>query len=327
MSLEDARAGAREALGRVRQGIDPRTARIAATAAEQHRRARTVELAIKDFIALYPRYRPSTRAEVGRVLTREVIPSLGSLPVSEVDRRGIARVINAVVDRGAGTTANRLYAYLQALFRWLIERGELETTPIVNLGKPAAERSRDRVLSETELRAVWRAAGQIGAPFGPFVHLLMLTAQRRSEVASMRRRDLDLAERVWTLPREFTKADRAHQVPLSSPAIDLLRGLMWPAGQHGDELPDDALLFAATRLRKLADPAPRHISGWSKFKAGLEKAALLEMQAAEQRTAAYRGTPGAGRRGAAVDLARPATHHGQRHGPTGGRAARHRAAA
>jgi hypothetical protein len=165
VSLEAARTAAHELLESARAGIDPAIAQRAAAdaargAAEatERDRGRTVALAVNDFLRLYRRYRPSTRAEVGRLLKRELVSRLGTVPVSGVDRRAVAGVINAVADLGHGTTANRLFAYLQTFFRWLVERGELEATPMVNLSKPAAERSRDRALTDAELAAVWEAA-------------------------------------------------------------------------------------------------------------------------------------------------------------------------
>ena len=92
---------------------------------------------------------------------------------------------------------------------------------------PGKETKRDRVLSDDELRLLWAAADKQGWPFGPFTKLLILTAQRKGEVAGMRWSDLNLEadEPVWTLPREQTKADRAHAVPLAPMAVDIIKAL------------------------------------------------------------------------------------------------------
>jgi integrase len=90
---------------------------------------------------------------------------------------------------------------------------------------PTAERSRDRVLSDDELFLVWEAADRIGYPFGPLVQVLALTGQRRDEVGCMRWSELSLESRLWTLPRERTKTDTAHEVPLSDKAIVALKAL------------------------------------------------------------------------------------------------------
>jgi integrase len=269
MSLEQARAVAQDTLRKVRGGTDPAEELARQIEAERERKARTISLAIADFLAVYPRYRPSTRAQVKRLFNREVVPELGDKPVSAVARKDIARVINLVADRGSPIMANRLFAYLQAFFGWLVDRGDLDTTPFTNLHKPSPEHSRDRVLTDAELGAVWKAAEGMGYPFGRVVQLLILTAQRRDEVGSMRRADIDTAERLWTLPREKTKSDRTHRVPLSPLATQII-----------DKLParDDVLLFPPSRRLKKDDSA-RHISGWSALKRTLDEKAQAQFRA------------------------------------------------
>ncbi len=264
MGLEEARGRAKVALAAAKANRDPVQEEDARKREEGEKRARTMQAAVDDFLLKYPRYRPSTRAEVSRLLKKEVLPTLKERPVSSVTRRDIARVVNAVADRGAAITANRVLAYLGAFFSWLVERGELEATPLVNLAKPAPERSRDRVLTDGELRAVWLAGESMAYPFGRVVQLLLLTAQRRDEVAGMRRKDVDLAQGLWTLEREATKSDRRHEVPLSPGAVELLKDLP----ERGD------LFFAAMSIRKKGDETPRHISGWSNFKTALDKKAV-----------------------------------------------------
>lgn len=275
MTLAVARAKAGEALQAAKENRNPAIEEATRQREEGEKRSRTMTLAVEEFLKLYPRYRPSTRAEVARLLRREVLPTLGERSISGITRRDIARVVNAVSDRGAHTTANRVLAYLGAFFTWLVERGELDATPILNLAKPAKERSRDRVLTDGELRAVWLAGEKMGAPFGSLVQLLLLTAQRRDEVAGMSRSDLDLAAGIWILAREQTKPDRRHEVPLSSLARSIIKGLP----DRGD------LIFRAMSVRKTADTTPRHISGWSTFKRRLDEKALEILQAVENKEA------------------------------------------
>ena len=90
---------------------------------------------------------------------------------------------------------------------------------------PSPELSRDRVLTDHELRAVWKAAEEIGYPFGDAIQLLILTGQRRSEVLEAEWSEIDLSGRLWTVPRERSKTDSAHLVPLSDAAADLLSEL------------------------------------------------------------------------------------------------------
>lgn len=93
------------------------------------------------------------------------------------------------------------------------------------MDKPKAEAARERVLTMDELARVWRAAGLLGYPAGPWARVLMLTGQRRSEVAGMRWADVDLEAGTWTLTASHTKAKRAHLVPLPAAALAIIRDL------------------------------------------------------------------------------------------------------
>jgi integrase len=88
---------------------------------------------------------------------------------------------------------------------------------------PAKEVARDRVLDDTELAQVILAARKIGGPYGCIVELLALTGQRRQEVAGLRREELDLAQRIWIVPKIRTKNAKAHIVHLSKPALAVLK--------------------------------------------------------------------------------------------------------
>jgi len=125
-----------------------------------------------------------------------------------------------------------VYSYASVLFRWLLRREYIAGNPLENIDKPEAPAARDRVLSDAELKAVWVAAASLGAPLSAFYRLLIVTLQRRSEVAGMNWMELDRAGAVWLIPAERTKTETAQLVPLSSLAIDeldlLAGGSDWP---------------------------------------------------------------------------------------------------
>ena len=89
---------------------------------------------------------------------------------------------------------------------------------------------RDRVLQDDETRALWAASDQIGWPFGPIAKLLLLTAQRAGQVAGMRWSELNLEEKLWTLPAARCKNNVVHIVPLSDAVIEILAQLPRFAG-------------------------------------------------------------------------------------------------
>jgi integrase len=190
------------------------------------------------------------------LLRRDVLPFWATRPVREITRPDVIELIDRVADRGARVHANRVLAAVRVLFNWALSRGVIEASPAAGVKAPGAETVRERVLSEDELREVWRAADATAYPFGPFFKLLILTAQRRDEVAAMRWSEIDTSRAVWTIPGQRAKNGRAHEVPLSEPALDILRAV--PRLDGSD--------FVFTTTGNAA------ISGFSKAKARLNRA-------------------------------------------------------
>ena len=124
-------------------------------------------------------------ATVKRIMAREVLPFIGEMQIEAVRKRDLIAVIDRVADR-APIRANRVLAHTKRLFRWAAARDLIEVNPAANIEKPSAERARDRVLSDAELVAVWRAAQRLGGPFGAGIKLLMLTGARFSEIFEAR---------------------------------------------------------------------------------------------------------------------------------------------
>jgi integrase len=159
----------------------------------------------------------------------------GRRRVSLVDRWGARRIgdiadadiIDALdqVSRHAPIAANRLHAVLSGLFAWAKDKRLVASNPCTGLRRPAEENARDRVLNDKELRAVWLAAGELGHPYTGVVRLLILTGQRRNEIADLRRSEIDMEERAIHLPAARTKNGRAHDVPLSPAALAIIATL------------------------------------------------------------------------------------------------------
>jgi integrase len=142
----------------------------------------------------------------------------------------VLEILDRVVDGGAPIAANRVLAAVRKLLNWAVARDILQSSPCAGVKPPAAERARDRVLSDDELRLVWQAADKMGGTFGPLVKLLALTGQRRDEVAGLRHGELDLDARLWTLPPARTKNNQPHEVPLSAAALAVLESVPRVAG-------------------------------------------------------------------------------------------------
>jgi integrase len=146
---------------------------------------------------------------------------LHGLRLGEIDRRTIAQVL-AGVERNAGPFArNRTRANLSAFFAWLIREGLIETNPVAGTGKANEGPSRDRVLTQTELAEVWRAAN---GTFGDIIHLLLLTGQRRNEIGFLRWSEIDFGRGMIVFPPERTKNKLKHELPLAPQALAILQG-------------------------------------------------------------------------------------------------------
>ena len=151
--------------------------------------------------------------------------------------------VSALMDKLSDKPASRrnTFAVLRRLFRWAVNRGDIESSVLRDMDAPPAPASRDRVLSDEELARIWRGSDMLGYPFGPFVRLLMLTGQRREEVAGLDWAELDQKRGLWTIPAHRAKNRVVHDVPLSELAIlclddlanrsaDSNNGVRWPSG-------------------------------------------------------------------------------------------------
>ena len=260
---KDARRAAMKALERVRDGVDP--------AEEKRRRRDAAAIALADtfsaclqdyLIAVRRNAAPSTAREVRRVLEREFLPYWRNRPIGSIARGDISHRISVIVGRDADVMANRALSYLRRLFSWAVNEGRLGTSPLIGMRPPAKETTRDRVLDDEEVRWLWQACDSMGEHWsGPFTKLLLLTAQRRDEVAGMRWAELDLPSATWRLPAERTKNGRAHDVHLSDAACAILNKIT----RVGD------YVFSVTGTTPVA--------GFSKVKRRLDAAVLAAKRA------------------------------------------------
>src|SRR5262249_16427015 len=119
----------------------------------------------------------------------------------------------------------KVLGILSRIFNWHASRSDDFRSPIIRgmARTKISERARDRILTDDELRAVWRASQAPTGPFHALVRFLLLTAARRSEAAKMRWSELD--GRDWNLPRERNKTNVELVRPLSDAAMAVLAGL------------------------------------------------------------------------------------------------------
>ena len=214
-----ARSLAKDLLARVRLGEDPLALKHEAAAR-----------ASETFGAQLPRYlafkraslRPRSYAQVERHLMVHAKP-LHNRPLASLatDRRGVAIVLANIAEASGPVEANMVRSSLSACCSWLMREGLLESNPIVATNKAPQNGARTRVLSNADLKAIWN--GLDDDRYGAIVKLLALTSLRREEVGGLCWSEVDFSQEIIRLPAERCKNKRPHDVPLSAPALAILR--------------------------------------------------------------------------------------------------------
>jgi integrase len=194
-----------------------------------------------------------TAAEIERRLRKNVIPLIGNVRLAELHRRDINRAVDPIVRRGRLAEACRVFEDLRSIMRWAVARGDLDRNPMDGMKKPAAPRSRTRVLSDDEIRQLWSGLPQTLAKSKScqrIIQLCLVTAQRVGEVAGMRRAELDLTRREWHLPGTRTKNGHAHCVALSDLAIRIISEALADSGNSPFVFPSNGCALPAMAVAR-----------------------------------------------------------------------------
>jgi len=223
----------------------------------------TCEAFAEIYMSRWAKPRKRTYAEDERMLRKDVTPYIGSMRMADITRADVVALIDRIVKRGAGISANRTLTVLKRFFGFAVEQGVLDHSPCTHIRAPEKENRRDRVLSPMEISMFMSVLDQssMSASMKAALQLLLVTAQRRGEVITMEWEEIDLEGRVWTLPSDKSKNGRSHRVPLSTRAVLILRGLQTSAeptgwvfpGANGRHLRTDSLNQALSRLIKQFD--------------------------------------------------------------------------
>jgi site-specific recombinase XerD len=244
VSLAKARHAAEAARTKIRNGAGPageqRTARKAPTD--------TIAALVKEYVAKHVRAKMRAPAEEERILNVEVLPTWQDRSVRELPRRDVRALVEPIIERGSPVMANRVLAVIRRMLNYGVRNDWLDANPASLIEKPGRETSRERVLTDDEVRRIWRllsrqpmtseraaprrkrSTGTRDDPICPVapamaavIKVRLLTAQRGGEVVRMRWQDVDLDAGWWTIPGEFSKNGRAHRVPLLADAIALIK--------------------------------------------------------------------------------------------------------
>lgn len=189
-------------------------------------------------------------ADQERQLELHVLPHWRERKIGEIKRRDVRDLIEGIEGK---VLPNRILALVRPIFRFALSRDWIDASPSEGIEPPRKETVRERVLDMGEIARLWAAAPLLGYPSGQFVRMLLLTAQRRTEVASMRWADVDLKAATWIIPAGETKSARSQLVPLSPAAVATLK-----------EVPEIGPFVFST-------DGETHVSNFAKSKARLDE--------------------------------------------------------
>ena len=249
LMLSGARKLAAEVAIQIGKGSDPVTSKRQAKAEQDRRREDTFRSVAERYMKreagmkLDANGNPTSfdvsKLRTGRerwlMLQRSIFPSIGGTPIAEIKKSDVIGLLDKIADgelkdhngrqiKGGSGAADRTLALLRKIFGWYALRSDDDFRSPIMAGLnrlKASERARERVLSNQELRAIWRTASQLEGPFPAFVKFLLLTGARRSEAAGMRWAEVDDAG-DWTLPASRNKVKRDLVRPLSQAAQAVL---------------------------------------------------------------------------------------------------------
>ena len=226
----------------------------------------TIKGLADDFLERYVRTRDLRSADkIENALNTHVVPAWGDRSAGSITRKDAVRLLEKTLPKqkqsdgryhGGPEAARTVRQVLHKMFQWACMQDRLSANPISGVENPTKKIHRDRVLSMDELRAIWRAAGTLGYPYGPMYQLMLLTACRRGEWANSRRAWLDIDQSLMLIPAEAYKSGSAQIVPLVASALEIIEALPhWNTGDHllsgtGGERPVSGFTRAKRRLGK-----------------------------------------------------------------------------
>jgi integrase len=290
LTLAAARMLAAETLLRMNRGFDPVAEKRRAKEVKQQAAADTFEaiateylkrecgVKFKDGIPFFDPSKKRSGREQHRMLQRQVLPSLGDKPVTEIKKSDIVRLLDKLADgelkndkgkriEGGEIAADRCLALIRRILNWHAARSDDFRPPLLKglARTKTSERARDRILSDVELRIVWEISGEDAGSFGALVRFLLLTGARRAEAAEMPWSEIDGTD--WVLPPARDKVKKGIIRPLSEAARAVLKARPKIEGCE--------YVFS--------NDGGRPLTGYSKPKARLDAAVLAKLRKEDEK--------------------------------------------
>jgi integrase len=200
----------------VSQEIDPQKEKMN----ERHREVKSIyDLAEKYKAVHFKKLKASTSEDYRRRIDNVILPNIGHIEAAELTRANIIEFLEEIAE-SAPIQSNRVRAILSSMYSFGVNRAMFDFNPVSTVKPLAEENTRDRVFSVKEVKKIWDVFTAISEPYGSLFKMLLVLGQRSGETRKMKWADLD--ENIWTIPKEDTKANRRHHVPLPNLALEIL---------------------------------------------------------------------------------------------------------
>jgi integrase len=220
VTTAQARAQARKLLSKVELGGDPQ--------ADKQERREKDSLSLRSVVADYLAHKTGVKPNTMRVLrlyldSSTYLGSLHGMPVDRITRKDVAARLLAVSKANGAPTAIAFRGTLSTMFAWAMQMGLIEHNPVINSFKPPQPPSRDRVLTDAELAAIWKGVGN--DEYGKVIRLLVCTGCRREEIGAIRYSEFSPDMTTWTLPKERSKNGLAHTLPITPMMMQIIKSI------------------------------------------------------------------------------------------------------
>jgi integrase len=235
-TLEQARARTRENHELIFKGIDPRKARPRRSPHSVLTRPATAtkprdEHSFEFLIAEFREHKLSARKRpeyAERILTKEILPVFAGRDIRTIKAREVIQLTDPIIKRGKKVMANKVHGLMSQLLNFAVQRGLLETSPVLARYRPGGtENPRERLLSDEELKTFLKGPKDCTRfeRLASVIKILLLTGQRRGELTAAKWAEIDFRARTWSIPKENAKNGRETVVPLSDWAIEEFKSL------------------------------------------------------------------------------------------------------
>jgi integrase len=257
-ALAEARDEAERIIKDATRGLSPKEREAEERRKVQANKRNTFRSVSEEFMADHAK-NLRTRDEMQRIIKADLLPAWGDKPIVSITRADAKALIREKA-RTAPIAANRLLSLISKIFAWALDEEIIQASPAVRLKRPGREQERERSLTDDEIRKLWPTFTALGYPFGHGLKFLLVTGQRRGEVAGMKWSEVD--GEGWNIPGTRSKSGQGHRVPLSTLARQILEEtphlgeyvFISPRGPHPLDGWENAKRRVDTFLREPIEP-------------------------------------------------------------------------